>query len=108
LLRDGESATQEAMPELPFRDNALSFEFAAPFFEKPGTTQFQYFLEGQDRAWSEWAPEPLREFTNLPEGRYRFRVRARNLYGTVSREAVCAFPSPLPGIAPPGPWHCGF
>jgi signal transduction histidine kinase len=98
VLLDGEPASPGGLPVLPFRDNALTFEFAAPFYEKPGTTQFQYLLEGQDRTWSEWAQEPLKEFTNLPEGRYRFRVRARNLYGAVSREAAYAF-----RISPP--WY---
>jgi diguanylate cyclase (GGDEF)-like protein len=75
-------------PELPFRENALSFEFASVFYEKPGTTQFQYLLEGFDKEWSEWSLDTRKEYTNLPEGKYRFRVRAKNIYGTMGREAV--------------------
>ncbi|MBU4268743.1 MAG: PAS domain S-box protein, partial [Acidobacteria bacterium] len=75
-------------PELPFHENALSFEFSAAFYEKPGTTQFQYLLEGFDRGWSEWTDKTSKEYTNLPEGRYSFRVRAKNLYGTMGHEAV--------------------
>jgi diguanylate cyclase (GGDEF)-like protein len=76
------------IPELPYKENALSFEFAAAFYEKPGTTQFQYFLEGFDMDWSEWTLNTSKEYTNLPEGKYSFRVRAKNLYGTMGREAV--------------------
>jgi len=74
--------------ELPYRHNALTFEFSASFFEKPQTTKFQYFLEGFDEQWSEWKSINYCEYTNLPEGVYRFRVRAKNLYGTISQEAI--------------------
>jgi diguanylate cyclase (GGDEF)-like protein len=76
------------IPELPFRENALSFEFAAAFFEKPGTTQFQYLLEGFDKEWCEWSGKADKEYTNLPEGKYRFRVHAKNIYGTLGHEAM--------------------
>jgi diguanylate cyclase (GGDEF)-like protein len=74
--------------ELPFSENALAFEFAAAFYEKPGTTQFQYLLKGFDREWSQWTDKTDKEYTNLPEGKYSFRVRAKNIYGTMGREAV--------------------
>lgn len=76
------------IPELPYTDNTLSFEYAAAFYEKPGTTQFQYLLEGFDSEWSDWTGRTDKEYTNLPEGRYRFRVRARNIYGTMGSEAT--------------------
>ncbi len=79
------------VPVLPYSENALSFEFAAAFYEKPGTTRFRYLLEGFDREWSEWQDDTKKEYTNLPEGKYRFRVRGKNVYGTEGREAVFAF-----------------
>ncbi len=78
-------------PELSYRENAISFEFAATFYEKPGTTQFQYILEGFDKNWSEWGAVVFKEYTNIPEGSYTFRVRARNLYGTKGQETRYAF-----------------
>ncbi|MBK8725604.1 MAG: response regulator [Holophagaceae bacterium] len=80
-----------AVPELPYGQNALAFEFAAAFFERPGTTQFQYLLEGFDKDWSEWGTVATKEYTNLPERNYRFRVRAKNLYGTPGQEAQYGF-----------------
>ncbi|WLT31395.1 sensor histidine kinase [Geothrix sp. PMB-07] len=73
--------------ELPFRDNGLSFDYSATFFERPGTTRFQVLLEGFDKDWSEWSSGTFKEYTNLPVGHYRFRVRARNLYGMLGQEA---------------------
>ncbi|HYE97097.1 MAG TPA: ATP-binding protein [Rubricoccaceae bacterium] len=83
---------------LGFEENALRFTFAAPAFSG-GPVEYQYLLEGFDRAWSPWSPETWAEYTNLPEsGHYRFRVRARNAQGVVSEEATYAF-----GVAPP--WY---
>jgi diguanylate cyclase (GGDEF)-like protein len=78
-------------PELPYRENALTFEFAATFYEHPGALQFQYLLEGFDANWSEWDTDSSKEYTNIPEGQYSFRVKARNAYGVEGREAVYAF-----------------
>ena len=44
-------------------------------------------LEGFDAKWSPWTTESRRNYTNLPPGSYRFRVRARNLYQHESAEA---------------------
>ena len=79
------------IPELPYNQNALYFEFSASFYEKPGTTQFQYLLEGFDKDWSDWGTVAFKEYTSIPEDSYRFRVRAKNLYGTMGREAVFRF-----------------
>ncbi|MDP2876932.1 MAG: histidine kinase dimerization/phospho-acceptor domain-containing protein, partial [Holophaga sp.] len=80
-----------AVPGLDYADNALRFEFAAPSFDRLEANQYQVFLEGVDRNWSSWSHEAYRDYTNLREGRYRFRVRAKNLYGTVSEEGSCDF-----------------
>lgn len=81
----------EDLPELPFRENSLTFEYAATFFEKPGTTKFQFIMDGIDKDWSEWTTDSRKDFHYLPEGRYRFRVRAQNVYGTLGQEAVFGF-----------------
>lgn len=78
-------------PQFPYEKNALSFEFSASFYEKPGSLRFQYQLEGFDRGWSEWEAGAVKEYTNIPEGQYRFRVRAQNVYGVQSEEASYQF-----------------
>ncbi len=83
----------EAAPvlSLPYARNAVQFAYAATFFESPEKTVFQYRLEGFDRNWSAWTPKTEKEYTNLPEGEYTFRVRARNLYGIGSPAAAYRF-----------------
>ena len=71
--------------------NTLQFEYAAPTFENPRATRYQSMLEGFDRDWSAWSAENKRNYTNLPPGDYRFRVRARNVYNTVGKEGMYAF-----------------
>src|SRR5690606_6858842 len=80
-------------------ENALRFTFAAPTFNAPAHTEYQYRLDGFDEDWSAWSPEDYTEYTNLPgRGRYVFRVRARNAQGVVSQEATFTF-----GVLPP--WY---
>ena len=90
-LFNGTPVTAGSQPALKYENNALRFEFAAPSFDDASATEFQHYLEGLDKGWSTWDHETTRDYTNLPLGDYRFRVRARNLYGQVGREAVYAF-----------------
>jgi signal transduction histidine kinase/CheY-like chemotaxis protein len=78
-------------PRLSAAQNAVRFEFAAPSYENERANQFQHVLEGLETEWSDWSTQPNREYMNLGFGDYRFRVRARNLYGVVSREAEYRF-----------------
>jgi serine phosphatase RsbU (regulator of sigma subunit) len=57
-----------------------------------------YKLDGYDKKWSEWTTETKKEYTNLPEKEYVFRVKAKNVYNHQSIEATYAF-SVLP------PWY---
>ncbi len=85
-------------PVLNYQNNALRFEYAALSFERPGANRFQVFLQGFDETWSGWTNETQKDYTNLPEGDYAFRVRAENVYGHLSKEDAFAF-SILP------PWY---
>jgi class 3 adenylate cyclase len=84
--------------KLPWRDNALRFEFAAPFYEEPSAVEYQVLLEGSDNVWSAWSHESTRDYTHLPEGSYRFRVRARSPHGAIAEDAALGF-----GVLPP--WY---
>ncbi len=77
--------------QLPFQENNLRFVFALPSYDKPESNQYQYFLEGYDKGWSSWTLETQKDFTNLPEGDYNFRIRGQNVYGQMSDEAVYSF-----------------
>lgn len=74
--------------ELPSDENALRFEFAAPTYDSMKATRFQVFLEGVDTEWSAWSAEGYRDYTKIPPGPHRFHVRAENVDGLISDEAV--------------------
>ncbi|HTM50896.1 MAG TPA: ATP-binding protein [Bryobacteraceae bacterium] len=79
-----EGAGEVSAPRLPFEDNSLRFEFAAPSFDDEARTMYRVFLENFDRGWSPWTLETSKDYTNIPAGSYVFRVEAKNLYGAVS------------------------
>jgi len=78
-------------PVLRFEDRNIRFTFAAPFFQEEAKTGYSYFLEGYDKGWSNWSSETQKDYTNLDGGSYRFRVKAKNIYGDLSREALFQF-----------------
>ncbi len=91
----GDSAIAGPLP-LEYRDNALRFEYAAPFFDAPDLLEYQYQLDGNEKNWSAWTTETHKEYTNLFEGAYRFHVRVRDPHGTIGGEVVFPFT-----VAPP-------
>jgi signal transduction histidine kinase/ligand-binding sensor domain-containing protein len=95
LIFDGEYQNSKKkvllIPELKYSLNQLRFEFAAPYYDGQSAIKYQTFLEGFDKTWSEWTNETKKDYTNLSEGEYHFRVRAKNLYNHLSKEAVFSF-----------------
>jgi signal transduction histidine kinase/ligand-binding sensor domain-containing protein len=76
---------------LPYEGNSLRFQFAAPTFDDESRTEYRVFLAGFDRNWSAWSQETRKDYTNLPEGHYAFRVEARNLYGVTGQPGAYTF-----------------
>jgi diguanylate cyclase (GGDEF)-like protein len=80
-----------ARPRIAYDGNSLTFVYGAPFLEGVAQTEYTHRLEGFDRDWSPWQRENTTAYTNLREGRYDFRVRARTVYGDILDEAVYRF-----------------
>ncbi|MFH2143466.1 MAG: adenylate/guanylate cyclase domain-containing protein [Bacteroidota bacterium] len=76
--------------------NNIHFEFVAPSYENSDEVLYQYYLEGFDKTWSEWAPENSRDYTNLSGGKYIFHVRAKDIFENFCEEAVFPFHIELP------------
>lgn len=76
LLQTSDGATQIPGPglSLDYAQNSLKFVFALPFYER--NPQFSWRLDGYSKNWSEWQHNGEKEFVNLPEGQYTFRVRS--------------------------------
>jgi adenylate cyclase len=59
--------------KLAKRYNNIAFELTPA-----ESFQFQYFLQGFDSEWSRWTQYNFKEFTNLPAGKYVFKIRFRS------------------------------
>lgn len=94
-------ANEEGQAQIPFVSNTLRFEYSIPSYDNYTANQYQYFLEGFDNDWSSWTKSAEKEYTNLPQGDYKFHVRGKNIYDFVSREAVYSF-TVLP------PWYLSW
>lgn len=81
----------QMIPTLSSQIMTMRFEFSAASFEAESENQFQAHLEGFDKSWTSLTRETKKEYTNLPDGEYRFHVRASNVYEQQSSEAIYAF-----------------
>jgi signal transduction histidine kinase len=72
-------------------DYTVSFEFAALNFTSPHRNRYAYRLDGFDPQWIDAGNGRSASYTNLPPGKYVFRVRAANDDG-VWNEAGAAVP----------------
>ena len=89
----------EGSIEMPYSENNIRISYSLPFYRQE-RIRFQYYLEGYSHQWSDWSAQSQKEFTNLDQGTYHFRVRAKINEQNVSPETVLTF-TVLP------PWYAG-
>jgi PAS domain S-box-containing protein len=77
--------------QLSYKQDFISFEFAAFDFQAPQKNQYAYQLEGFDENWIQAGNRRYATYTNLPGGEYVFRVKASNSDG-VWNETGAAIP----------------
>jgi signal transduction histidine kinase/ligand-binding sensor domain-containing protein/DNA-binding response OmpR family regulator len=67
---------------LDYRENVITFEFAALNFLYPENNEFAYFLEGVDKDWNYVKSRRFASYSNLPPGKWlQFRVKSTNNNG---------------------------
>jgi len=74
--------------ELTFRDRLIAFEFAALHYAAPEENICAYRMEGLEADWITVKERRFASYTNLPPGRYVFRVRASNSDGLWNNDGV--------------------
>jgi signal transduction histidine kinase/DNA-binding response OmpR family regulator len=89
------------IPAIKFKEQSIAFNYACPYFHDDIPLEYSILLEGYDNKWSEWSSTTKKEYSNLRENTYTFRVRARNYAGEISQEAAYKF------IITP-PWYRTF
>lgn len=64
--------------QLKYTQNNFLFHFDVLNYINPRKDLFRYKLEGFDKEWSEWSVDRQANYTNLPSGKYVFRVESVN------------------------------
>ncbi len=72
--------------KLEWNNDYIAFTFAALAYKDPLLNQYAYMLEGFDEDWVYSGSRYYASYTNLPGGKYRFRVKASNSDGVWNEE----------------------
>lgn len=88
LLVDETAVDMTVPADLDVGDGELEFHYTAIHFRDAGNLRFRYLLEGFDRNWQDVGTRRTAYYTNVPPGRYNFRVTVASPEGDVNaREA---------------------
>ena len=71
-----------------YEDYFIAFEFAYLDYASPNNNKYRYKLEGFDKVWIDAGTLRRATYTNLPAGRYKFKVKAANNNGVWSEHGV--------------------
>lgn len=85
--------------EFTYRDQLVSFDYAALDFTSPSRNRYRHRLRGFDESWIDDGTIRRTTYTNLAPGAYTFEVTASNSDGLWARE-----PLRLPFTVLPAPW----
>ena len=77
--------------EFPNAYNSFHFEFSSPAYSLQSNIEYSYKLDGYDKNWSSWSTRTEKDYTNLPEGKYSFLVKAHDNLTTESTPVVYSF-----------------
>jgi signal transduction histidine kinase/DNA-binding response OmpR family regulator len=71
---------------LTHKDRVITLVFSAFDFKNPSKNIYSYLLEGFDREWNEVGSRNTATYTNIPHGKYTFKVKAANSEGVWGNE----------------------
>lgn len=76
---------------LEHNQNDISFTYSANDFINPDKVLFSTILVGYEKEWSDWQHKNSREYTNLFEGDYTFKIKAKNTKSQESNVVAVSF-----------------
>lgn len=77
--------------QLPSAYNAFHFEYSSPAYASQKNIEYSYQLEGYDNDWSSWDAKTEKDYTNLSNGKYTFKIKARDNQHNESAVAAYSF-----------------
>jgi PAS domain S-box-containing protein len=99
VMNDVVEGPHDAPIELGYRDQMITFEYAALDFTAPKRNLYKHRLIGFDEAWVDDGALHRATYTNLAPGRYIFQVMATNNDGVASVQ-----PLSVEIVQHPAPW----
>ena len=78
VIASGQAIVPEPDVQLAPRTTHLEIDYTALSFVSPSKLRFRYRLDGIDEDWVDAGARRRAFYTNLPPGRYKFRVAASN------------------------------
>lgn len=66
---------------LPISYNSFHFEYSTPSYGLQNNIEYSFQLEGYDPKWSTWSSRTEKDYTNLPDGKYTFKIKAQDNLG---------------------------
>ena len=75
----------------PIDYNSFHFEFSSPAYSLQNNIEYSYQLEGFENRWSAWTSKTEKDYTNLPNGAYTFKVKAHDNLGNESEPVSYSF-----------------
>jgi signal transduction histidine kinase/ligand-binding sensor domain-containing protein len=88
VLADHKTYSSTARVRLPPRTRDIEIDYTALSFVAPQKVRFRYKLEGRDASWQEPGTRRQAFYSDLPPGKYRFRVIACNNDGVWNDEGA--------------------
>ncbi len=82
---------QKSIQHFPIDFNSFHFEFSSPAFSLQNNIEYSYQLEGYETKWSAWTLKTEKDYTNLPNGAYTFKVKAHDNLGNESEPVSYSF-----------------
>ena len=83
--------TQPQKLKLNYGTQNIKLEFTSTDYKSGKNISYSYLLSGFDKVWSPWQANPYKTFSNLPSGKYIFKIRARSDNGEISDESSFLF-----------------
>ncbi len=90
-LQNTGSYRQNEILKFPKSFNSFHFEFCSPAFGIQKNIEYSHQLQGYDINWSAWSAKTEKDYTNLPNGNYTFKIKARDNLGNESETVTYSF-----------------
>ncbi len=87
-LQTDRAVSQLDAIELSYKQNYITFEFAALDYLNPSKNQYKYRLKGFDKQWIDAGNRNTAYYTNLSGGEYTFEVQGSNSDGIFSNRTA--------------------